>query len=142
MESGLVGQLSVEMLAIAPGTGIARGARIAPLAPREAVSGGGLRQIFFGLCCLIIALVSVHDAALIVLNYQVIAEVEMNPLGRWLLELQGGEVWLFVLVKLAGTAFVWAVLVEVYRRRQRYGLIAAGALTGFQLGLLCYLTLV
>jgi hypothetical protein len=94
----------------------------------------------FSLCCLFVAAVSVHDASLIVVNYQVIGETEQNPVGRWLLEIQDGAVALFVVVKLAGTALVCALLVTLFRHSQRIGTIAVVGLAAFQLMLLCYLT--
>lgn len=93
----------------------------------------------FVACCLWIAMVSVHDAMLVVLNDEVIVEMEQNPLGRRLIELQHGEVWLFVLLKLAGTAVVGAVLLTLYRRQQRWAFTIAAALALFQTFLLAYL---
>jgi hypothetical protein len=84
--------------------------------------------------------VSVHDAMLVVLNADVIAEIEQNPLGRWLIELQGGEIWLFVVLKLVGTAVVCAVLVTLYQFRARLALAAGSGVAAFQMVLLCYLT--
>jgi hypothetical protein len=98
------------------------------------------RDLLFAACCLCIAVVSVHDAMLVVLNDDVIGQVERNPLGRWLIEWQEGEVWLFVLMKLAGTAVVCATLVTLYQYREELGMLTAGALAAFQLVLLCYLT--
>jgi hypothetical protein len=102
---------------------------------RERPSG-----VIFAACCLFVAAVSVHDAMLVVLNRADIAELERNPVGRWLIELQGGEVWLFVLVKLAGTAVVCAVVVTLYEFRARLALVASGGVAAFQMILLWYLT--
>lgn len=100
------------------------------------------RTILFAGLCLFVGLVSVHDAMLIVFNHEIIYEVEQNPVGRWLMEAQDGEIWLFVIVKLAGTAVVCAVLISLYRFRPRFALIVAVAIAGFQAGLLYYLTFV
>ena len=101
-----------------------------------------LKGVPYGLaiCCLLIALVSVHDAALVVTNHEVISEVEQNPIGVWLLELQDGRVWLFVTAKLVLTALVCAVLITIYRHDRRIAMTVAGSLVCFQLTLLCYLT--
>lgn len=98
------------------------------------------QQLLFGACCLIVAIVSVHDAFLVVLNDDVIAQFEQNPLGRWLLDLQGGDIWLFVLVKLMGTAVVCATLIVLYRIRRQIAMSVAIVLAAFQLALLGYLT--
>jgi hypothetical protein len=89
----------------------------------------------------VIAAISVHDAMLVIVNRQVIAEEERNPLGRWLLTRQSGNVWLFVLAKLLGTAVVCAVLVRLYQWRMRVAMAVASALVCFQLGLLLFLSL-
>ena len=95
----------------------------------------------FGCLVLVITAVSVHDAALVVLHYHVIGETEKNPVGRWLIDMQSGDVRLFVLLKMCGTAVVCAVLVTIYRRRRRLAFTVAGAVACFQLGLLLFLLL-
>ena len=100
----------------------------------------GFPAILFCFCCGFVALVSVHDAALIVFHHQTINELEQNPVGYWLLQLHGGEVWRFLLAKLAGTALVCAILATSYRNAKCHAVPIAGALAGFQLALLCYLT--
>lgn len=96
--------------------------------------------IAFGFLCVVVAVISVHDALLVVVNYEVIGSMEQNPAGRWLLALQGGEVWLFVVVKLAMTALVCALLVDLYEYWKRGGLMVVAGVAGFQSMLLCYLT--
>ena len=78
---------------------------------------------------------------LIVANHQVIGEMEQNPVGRWLLSLQDGHVWLFVFVKLASTALVCTLLLTLWERWWRGGLAAAVGVASFQSALLGYLTL-
>lgn len=91
-------------------------------------------------CCGIIAAISVHDAMLLIVNHETIVEEERNPLGQWLLALQGGEVWLFVVVKLVGTAVVCSTLITLFEWRPPIGMIVASSLTCVQLALLAYLT--
>lgn len=95
----------------------------------------------FGLCCLFVMVVSVHDATLVVVNHEVIYDAEQNPVGRWLLEVQEGKVWLFVMLKLIGTALACTVLIKLNQYSKRFGMITAGALAILQSMLLCYLTL-
>ena len=82
---------------------------------------------------------SVHDAILVVVHHELISQFERNPLGRWLLQLHGGEVWLFVVVKLAGTAAVCTVLVRLYQYRADFALPVAIVLSCLQLLLLFHL---
>lgn len=97
--------------------------------------------VLFTACCALIVTVSVHDAMLVVVNYEIIGEVERNPIGKWLIEAQGGEVWLFVVAKLAGTSLVCTVLVTLFRRRTRITLAAAVGIAIFQLVLVSYLSI-
>ncbi len=95
----------------------------------------------FAICCLWIAAVSVHDAVLVLAHHDVIGQLEQNPLGRWLIQAHGGDVWLFVWLKLAGTALVCAVLVKWYRYRSFVAVAVAAAIACFQSLLLLYLYL-
>ncbi|RPH77593.1 MAG: hypothetical protein EHM77_07830 [Planctomycetaceae bacterium] len=88
---------------------------------------------------LFIASVSVHDAALVAVNQDVIYEMEQNPLGRWLIALDSGSVSLFILVKMAGTAVVCAVLGSLFEYSRRLGFAVAWPIAIFQGGLLAYL---
>jgi len=84
-------------------------------------------------------MVSVHDAILVIVHHETIGELEQNPVGRWLLQLHDGQVWLFVCVKLAGTALVCSILVHLYRFRPQAALLIAVALCFVQSILLIYL---
>ena len=95
--------------------------------------------LVFTLCCSWIAVVSVHDALLVVAHHELINQFERNPIGRWLLQLDGGEVWLLVVVKLAGTAAVCTVLVRLYQYRADIALTVAVVLSCLQLLLLLHL---
>ena len=97
--------------------------------------------LIFVACCVWIAAISVHDAVLVVIHHEVIDQYEQNPLGRWLIQWHGGDVWLFVLVKFAGTALVCAVLVRLYQHRSSVAVTVAATIAGFQLLLLLYLHL-
>ncbi len=95
--------------------------------------------VVFGACCLLVVAISVHDAMLVVLNADIISQAERNPVGKCLIELQGGDVWLFVLAKLTGTAIACSVLVTLYELRARLALVASVGVACFQMVLLCYL---
>lgn len=103
--------------------------------------GDRRNAVVFCLLCVLVATVSVHDALLVVVNHEVIGEMEQNPVGLWLLELQGGEVWLFVLVKLATTSLVCTLLVAMYEYWRRGGMLAVAGVASFQTLLLGYLTI-
>lgn len=104
------------------------------------IAGRRRSELILAACCLLVAAVSVHDAMLVVLNADVIGEVERNPVGRWLIDVRGGNVWLFVSLKFMGTAIVCATLVTLYEFRTRLALAVGSGVTAFQLALLWYLT--
>lgn len=109
--------------------------------PRVRCFAEPYREMVFALLLLFVGAVSVHDAALVVLLEDLIHDFEQNPLGRWLIELAQGGVWLFVLVKLFSTAIVGAAQVMIYQWRPHMALAITTALAGFQLTLLLYLSL-
>lgn len=86
-----------------------------------------------------IAIVSVHDAALLIVNQDAIQDFEKNPIGSWLIQANSGSVSLFVLVKLLGTSLVCAVLASIYEHSSRLALIITSPLAIFQAMLLTYL---
>jgi len=95
--------------------------------------------IFFACCCVWIAAVSAHDAVLVVVHHEVMQQCERNLVGHWLIEHYQGDVWVFVWLKLVGTATACTLLVALYRWRAATALAVAAAVAGFQLLLLCYL---
>ena len=97
-------------------------------------------EIFFATLILFTLAVSVHDAALVILHDRVIGMTEQNPVGRWLIELNHGDVWLFIGLKLLGTALCGATLLTLYEVWWRAARTAAIAVACFQLGLLIYLS--
>jgi hypothetical protein len=108
---------------------------------RNLVRTRWLASIAFTASCLfVVAAISVHDAMLLILNDQVILEFEQNPIGRWLIERGGGEVWLFVALKLAGTTTVCTVISVLVPRWPQTSATIAGSLASIQVALLVYLT--
>jgi hypothetical protein len=93
---------------------------------------------FFSLLSFV-ALISVHDAALLVFNEELISEYEQNPIGSWLIHVNEGSVWLFVGVKLLGTSLVFATLASIYEHFARLGMVVLVPLAVLQSVLLCYL---
>jgi hypothetical protein len=100
-----------------------------------------LRSWCFAALWLFIAIVSVHDAWLVLLFSDVIVDTEQNPVGRYLLQSTGGQVWLFLSAKAAGTVIVATLLLLAYVYRPTMALALAGPLSCFQMGLLLYLML-
>ena len=86
-----------------------------------------------------IVLVSVIDTYWLIYNQTIISHVELNPVGQFLILAGGGNIELFVLCKIIGTAACAVVLYNIFKINKRKGFIIAGAIALFQLGLLLFL---
>ena len=95
----------------------------------------------FFLMWLFVGLVSAYDAWLAVKYWDSIVEMERNPICAYFISLGNGDSGLFLRAKTSGTLTVLSVLAGLYRNNRRLALPVAGAVSGFQLGLLLYLNL-
>ncbi len=98
------------------------------------------KKNWFPLLITLIAAVSLYDTALIVVFSDSIGVMEQNPMGRWLLNIGDGNVWLFVRAKVAGTITVLALLTLMYSRRSRKAFPVTSSIAAYQTGLFTYLT--
>lgn len=98
-------------------------------------------SILFPSLWMFIGAVSSWDAYLVVKYRKYIRDLEENPIGNLLLDLDGGETSLFIGAKFLGTVLVLGVLMVVYQYSRRFGYVLTTAIAGFQLGLLCYIAL-
>jgi hypothetical protein len=101
-------------------------------------------RVRFGLIiiCLvsaIIAAVSIYDVYWSFKNQEVLWEFEENPVGSWLIAKDGGDVALFMTVKMISTMFVVAAVPILYRFRAYWGMAVGVSLATFQSGLFVYL---
>lgn len=97
-------------------------------------------QLWFPAAIVIIAAVSLYDTYLIVRFADMIYMMEMNPIGRWLLEVANGDVGVFVRVKLAGTFSVLCMLMFMKLRRSRMVFTITTSIASYQTGLMIFLT--
>ena len=98
------------------------------------------KRNWFPILISLIAAVSMYDTALIVVFSDTIGIMEENPMGRWLLNIGDGNVWLFVRAKLAGTITVLSVLTLMYLRRSKKAFPVTSSIAAYQTGLFTYLT--
>jgi hypothetical protein len=95
------------------------------------------QRALFTTLWLFIIIVSVVDGYLVL---QLRSDlVEMNPQGRMLIALNGGEVWYLLGAKFLGTVVACAVLLLIYWRSARLGTMIAMVLAALQLCLLLFL---
>src|SRR5262245_3788651 len=93
----------------------------------------------FLLMWLFIIGVSVHDGYLVLACRSAMAEDELNPLGRWLIHWNDGDIWVLLAVKASGTLISSSLLLWLYWIRPRLGWTACAGICLLQLALLIFL---
>lgn len=89
---------------------------------------------------LFIGAVAAYDTYLSIKFQETLRFQELNPIGRWLLEVDGGSVAAFMGCKFLGTSIALGVLQLLYVHWRRIGLTVATVLAGMQGLLAMYLT--
>jgi hypothetical protein len=103
-------------------------------------SGQRLMALFAALWLFVI-FVSVFDGYLVVRYRHELLRTEMNPLGRLLIQINGGQVWLLLAAKFLGTVLAATSVLLIYGRWPRVGMTVAGVVAALQLCLLLFLLL-
>ena len=99
------------------------------------------RAALFVALWLFLIFVSVFDGYLVFRFRHELHKTELNPVGRLLIQLNGGQVWLLLGAKFLGTVAAATIVLLIYGRRPRLGMTIAGAIATLQLGLLLFLLL-
>ena len=89
---------------------------------------------------LFIGAVAAYDCYLSIKFQETLRFQELNPIGRWLMDYDGGSVATFMGCKFLGTSIALGVLQLLYYYWRRVGLTVASVLAGLQGMLALYLT--
>lgn len=98
----------------------------------------GMQEFALLACCAVIGLVSSYDCYLTIRYHDSLAQMELNPLGRTIMQLDqdGGHsaasLATFLGLKFAGTVVVILALQGIFRGHRRIGLTCALAVAGVQ----------
>ena len=108
-----------------------------PTSAKNALSD--LRIIPFVFFWAIVCYVAAVDVYYSIHTQSTLLQDELNPMGVWLIRLDGGSIGLFMACKLAGTSFVLCIvpLLFLYRRWLGYFVMLVAA--SFMGGLYCFL---
>lgn len=87
-----------------------------------------------------IAAVSVYDAALVLWCANVISFTEQNPVGQFLIQINGGDPTLFVLLKLVGTTLTVLALRRLFQQFRHLAVPVVAGVASVQMSLLLYLS--
>ena len=82
---------------------------------------------------LFIGLVSAFDIYMSIKAQEYLFLIEMNPVGRWLIQHDGGDIALFMGVKTAGTVLALGFLVWLYHLKKSWAWPSIVALSLVQL---------
>ena len=96
-------------------------------------------KIFFIFLLLLIGYISAYDLYLATSFSSELIENEQNPLGRFLIKANNGNIALFMGLKFAGTITCLAILAIMYKFKKNWAWICVSAITLFQISLLLYL---
>ena len=94
----------------------------------------------------VVAAVAIYDMILTIQYWRSLKQMEANPVGRWLMNLDHiadgtmPNLTLFITIKSIGTLFVLATILTLILRRSRIGHPVAVGVSSFQVGLAAYLT--
>lgn len=121
--------------------GQARGRNPGPTtaSPAETPRGNRWHIAFIALATIIIGAVSAVDTYWTFKNQAFLYQYEQNPVGRWLIEQDGGDVALFMTAKMVGTLIVMSAIPLLYRFRAQWGITTGTSVAGFQCLLFVYL---
>ncbi len=97
-------------------------------------------QLCYWCMWLFIVFVSVWDSFLTIVYRSDMRRVELNPIGRALIELNNGEVTYLLIAKGAGTILVASILAALYDYDPRKAYAITAPITCFQLWLLLFLS--
>ncbi len=94
----------------------------------------------------IVTVVAIYDMTLTIQYWRSLKQMETNPIGRWLMNLDHiadgrmPNLTLFITLKSIGTLVVLATILTLVLRRPRLGHPVAVGVSSFQVGLAAYLT--
>ena len=110
-----------------------------PSIRRERYAPSRLATWLFISTLIFVAGVSLYDGYLVVRTGSMISDFELNPMGRYLIQCDDGDIDVFLRVKAAGTLVSLAGLCVLHRHSRRLAGPVEFGLIVFQGGLLLFL---
>ena len=96
-------------------------------------------NIIFEFLCFVIAIVSAIDLYFIGKTRTIIEESEQNPVGRYLIHLDNGDISIFIAAKFLGTMLALYILFKLHRLQFKHTLLITSIIFISQIALLIYL---
>ena len=95
--------------------------------------------VAFAQLWLFIGMASAYDVYISIKTQEYLYEMEMNPIGRFLIESDYGEVALFMGVKFAGTVIALGILIFLYHFKNNWAWYSVSSLAVMQVAVLVML---
>jgi hypothetical protein len=99
----------------------------------------GPRSLAFMMMWLFIGMVAAYDTYLTVKFQDLMVYLELNPVGTWLMQIDGGNVAIFLGCKFAGTVLVLGIVPLLFLVRPLLGMVVSSSLATAQFCLLLFL---
>ena len=96
-------------------------------------------RILFYIQLIFISLVASYDSYLAVKFRDGLYDLELNPLGRMLIRADGGDVALFMGLKMLGTIAVLGILLLLYNYKRNWSMLVTASITLVQMLVLYFL---
>ena len=98
-----------------------------------------MSKYYYGIMWLAIGIISAVDIYWSIVYQDLLYAVELNPMGRLLIEMDNGGVALFMAVKMFGTVAALGLLVVLYHWKKKYAWPAMTTIFSLQCILLVYI---
>ena len=98
-----------------------------------------MSKYYYGIMWLAIGIISAIDIYWSIVYQDLLYAVELNPMGKLLISMDGGGVALFMSVKMFGTVAALGLLVVLYHWKKKYAWPAMTTIFALQFILLIYI---
>jgi len=99
-----------------------------------------IKRIIYGALWLSIGLISAIDIYWSIILQEILIETELNPIGKFLITVSGGDIALFMFCKVVGLVVVLGFLAILYHYKRRVAWAIILGVSFFQFLLLWYLS--
>ena len=82
-----------------------------------------MKNLIYGILWVFVGLVAAIDVYWSIINQEQLYQIELNPLGRFILKVSSGDVAPFMGLKVAGTVIVLGALTMLYNYKRQWAWI-------------------
>jgi len=92
-----------------------------------------MKNLIYGILWVFVGLVAAIDVYWSIINQEQLYQIELNPLGKFILKVSSGDVAPFMGLKVAGTVIVLGVLTVMYNYKRQWAWICMIAMCVVQI---------